>query len=154
MKKYAFIDRDGTLIYEPQDTYYVSPDKFRILPGVIEVLLKLSEADFKLVMVTNQDNLGSDKNPREAFNIVQYKLADILNQSGVTFDEILICPHGPEDDCACRKPKLGLVQHIKDLDKSLSIVIGDRQTDMEFARNLGIKGIKLEVNKGMKGIKL
>lgn len=150
-QKYAFVDRDGTLIFEPQDTFYVdSIDKLEISPGMIDSLLKLQTEGFKLIMVTNQDHLGTDKNPHHVFETVQDELTNRLESAGVIFDQILICPHGPDDNCTCRKPKIGLVEHLTDIDKQSSIMIGDRETDMQFARNLGIQGIKVKVNKGIK----
>jgi imidazoleglycerol-phosphate dehydratase/histidinol-phosphatase len=149
-QKYAFIDRDGTLLFEPQDTFYISMDKYKLLPGVADSLSGLSADGFKLVMVTNQDHLGTDKNPQDVFDAVQDKLVKRLKTEKVVFDQVLVCPHGPDDSCICRKPKTGLVDHIDDIDKTSSVVIGDRESDVGFAKNLGIKAIKLEVNQGIK----
>ncbi|HEX5797102.1 MAG TPA: histidinol-phosphatase [Candidatus Saccharimonadales bacterium] len=150
MSKYAFVDRDGTLIFEPQDTLYVdSVERLRIAPGMVKYLQKLNAEGYKLVMVTNQDHLGTSKNPHHVFNTVQSELTRRLENKGVFFDQILICPHGPDDGCACRKPKTGLVSHLKDITKTTSLMIGDRETDMQFAANLGIKGIKVETNQGI-----
>jgi imidazoleglycerol-phosphate dehydratase/histidinol-phosphatase len=155
MKKYAFIDRDGTLIYEPQDTFVVdSVDSLRILPGVFETLKYLQDQGYALVMVTNQDGLGTKSFPSRIFNAVQEALMSRLKKHEINFDEVLICPHWPDDNCSCRKPKTGLVDRLDDIDKASSVVIGDRQTDIEFAKNLAVKAIKVETNQGLGGIKL
>lgn len=153
--KYAFLDRDGTLIYEPQDTFEVkSVDQLEILDGVFETLRELIDRGYKLVMVTNQDGLGGDKYPLDEFKTVENEMLRRFREKGIEFDSILICPHFPEQNCECRKPKLGLVNNFSDIDLDSSIMIGDRDSDIEFADNLGIKSYKLDVNKGMKGIKL
>lgn len=153
--KYAFLDRDGTLIYEPQDTFEVkSVDQLEILDGVFEALRELINRGYKLVMVTNQDGLGSDKYPTSEFKTVENEMLRRFREKDIEFDSILICPHFPEQNCECRKPKLGLVNNFSDIDLDSSIMIGDRNSDIEFANNLGIKSYKLEVNKGMKGLEL
>lgn len=153
MKKYAFIDRDGTMIVEPQDTFQIdSLDRLEILPGVVECLQDLKEDGYALVMVSNQNGIGTPSFPQEDFDISQKAFEDALRAEGIEFDQVLVCPHFPEADCECRKPKLGLVKDFDDIDKENSIMIGDRDTDLEFADNLGIKGIKIELNKGMESV--
>lgn len=155
MSKYAFVDRDGTMIIEPQHTFQVdSLDSLEILPGVIEALKKLSKDGYKLIMVSNQNGIGSPSYPQEDFDIPQNAMMQIFYGEGIIFDQVLVCPHFPSENCDCCKPKLGMLEHIKDIDRATSIMIGDRATDMELARNLGIKGIKLELNKGMKDLKI
>lgn len=150
-KKYAFIDRDGTLIYEPQDTFYVdSVERLQVNPGMVEYLKKLQDEGFVLAMVTNQDYLGQASNPLDVFEEVQAELARRLSENGVEFEQVLVCPHGADEGCSCRKPKTGLADGLKDIDRANSLMIGDRETDMEFARNLGIKGVKLKVNQGIR----
>jgi imidazoleglycerol-phosphate dehydratase/histidinol-phosphatase len=95
-------------------------------------------------MVTNQDDLGSPTYPRERYEIVQNKLMKLLSGEGISFDKIFICPHGSEDNCACRKPKTGLVdEYIRanTVDLASSYILGDRETDVEFARNIGCKAV-------------
>ena len=155
MKKYAFVDRDGTMIFEPQDTFQIdSLEKLQILPGVIDSLKQLVDDGFALVMVSNQNGIGTPSFPQENFDIPQKAFEEILREEGIEFDRVLVCPHFPEVGCECRKPSLGLVKDMNDIDLENSIMIGDRDTDVEFARNLGIKGIKLELNKGMSGLML
>ena len=147
--KILFIDRDGTLIVEPPDTFQVDTlDQLQLLPIVIPSLLQLKNNGYRFVMVTNQDGLGTPANTSQNFEKVQEKMLHIFNSQGITFEEILICPHLPADNCACRKPKLGLVQKFlrdRTIDWQNSFVIGDRSTDVQFAENLGIKGWQLSL---------
>lgn len=155
MKKYAFVDRDGTIIFEPPDTFYVdSLDKLQILPGVIQTLQLLKKKGYSLVMVTNQDGLGSDYNPTDVFNRIQAALLGQLKKEGIEFERILVCPHYAEDNCQCRKPKTGLIKDITDIDKESSLMIGDREADVQFARNLHIKDYKLIPNRGMEDLEI
>jgi imidazoleglycerol-phosphate dehydratase / histidinol-phosphatase len=150
MRKIAFLDRDGTLIFEPQDTFQVdSVDQLQILPGVIENLQLLLQNDYQLVMVTNQDGLGTKSNPYENFYAVQNKLLEILERKGISFFRIFICPHFPKDNCACRKPKLGMVEKFlaeEPINRDDSIMVGDRETDRQFAQNIGIRCLKMDTN--------
>lgn len=146
MKPILFIDRDGTLIHEPADFQIDSLEKFKLLPDVIPSLLKLSQAGFRLVMITNQDGLGTASNPQDKFDMIQTLLLGILNSQNIHFDDILICPHFPKDNCACRKPKTQLVHSYlasNDMDRLRSYVIGDRKTDVELADNMGLKSFLL-----------
>ncbi|MCB0278549.1 MAG: bifunctional histidinol-phosphatase/imidazoleglycerol-phosphate dehydratase, partial [Calditrichaeota bacterium] len=93
-----FLDRDGTLIREPEDYQVDSLEKLEILPGLISSLLKLNSR-FRFVMITNQDGLGTDSFPLPDFEIVQEKLLRLLANEAIYFDAILVCPHGPEDHC-------------------------------------------------------
>lgn len=145
-RKYLFIDRDGTLIEEPADEQVDSLAKVRWMPDVFASLQKLAAAGYRLVMVTNQDGLGTTSFPREQFEPPQRFVLDTLASQGIVFDEVFICPHKPADACQCRKPNAG---HIGDflqrvaVDLAASAVIGDRQTDLEFARNLGVRGLRV-----------
>jgi imidazoleglycerol-phosphate dehydratase / histidinol-phosphatase len=145
-QKILFIDRDGTLIIEPEDEQIDSLAKFSLLPGVINALQKLTANGFRLVMISNQDGLGTSSFPTKDFEPYQNLLISICQSQGIKFDDILICPHFAIDNCDCRKPKLGLtlpyLQQQK-IDTKNSYVIGDRDSDIQLAKNLGIKGIKI-----------
>lgn len=146
MKKYLFIDRDGTLVYEPEDFQVDALDKVKFLPHVIPALLRLQEAGYSLVMVSNQDGLGTESFPLETFTPAHELILNTLESQGISFEQVLICPHKPEDNCDCRKPKLGLVQaYLNDnsWDRANSYFIGDRPTDLAMAEAMGIKGLKV-----------
>ncbi len=155
MTKILFIDRDGTLIKEPEEFQIDSLEKFELLPNVISSLISLSNAGFKFVMVTNQDALGTEKNPQDKFDLIQRLLLNILNSQGIYFDEILICPHTTEDNCLCRKPKTQMLKKYlssNDMDRANSYVIGDRITDVQLGENMGIKSFLISGNMGWKQI--
>ena len=139
-----FIDRDGTLVEEPEDYQVDKLDKIQLLPDVIPALIRLVKAGYHLVMVSNQDGLGTDTFPQEDFERCQAHIVSLFASQGIPFDEILICPHRDEDGCACRKPRTGLLTRYlaeTDINIARSAVIGDRETDMQLAENLGVRGI-------------
>jgi imidazoleglycerol-phosphate dehydratase/histidinol-phosphatase len=139
-----FVDRDGTLIEEPPDNQVDSLTKVRFMPGVFASLTQLSRLGFRLVMVTNQDGLGSMRFPLAAFEETQQFILEAFSSQGIRFDAVFVCPHSPADGCRCRKPKTGLVEEYvreRHVDLSQSAVIGDRDTDMELASNLGVRGL-------------
>ena len=147
-KRLLFIDRDGTLIEEPADEQIDSFEKLKFVKGVFRNLAFIREKlDFKFVMVSNQDGLGTDAFPEDTFWPVQNFILQTLEGEGITFDEILIDPHFPEDNAPTRKPNTGLVEkYIQDTehyDIENSYVIGDRETDRTFARNIGCKSLVL-----------
>lgn len=146
MKKVVFFDRDGTLIVEPPDEQIDTLEKLELIPGIIEGLRLLLDRGFELVMVSNQDALGTARYPLESFEGPHNKLLGILKGEGISFAQIFVCPHTPADNCTCRKPKTGLVdQYVKssNLDLRRSFVVGDRETDVQFGLNLGCKTVRL-----------
>ncbi len=151
--KIAFLDRDGVLIYEPQDTFRVDSIRFlKILPGVVDGLKRFIDDGYELVMVSNQDGIGKNGFSKKGFWEAQNLLMKLLKERGIKFFKVFICPHVLEDKCSCRKPKIGLIKEffkkgkpVFDLQKSF--MIGDRQTDIEFAKNLGIRGFLKTMNR-------
>lgn len=144
-KKVLFVDRDGTLIVEPQDTYQVdSLELLEFLPGVFRNLWSVRRiCNYELVMVSNQDGLGTPAYPKEAFDLVQKKLIRAFANEGILFDDIHIDPSLPSDNSPNRKPGTGMLTKYfsSNYDLAGSYVIGDRLTDLELARNLGSRGI-------------
>jgi imidazoleglycerol-phosphate dehydratase/histidinol-phosphatase len=141
-----FIDRDGTLVEEPPDEQVDTLEKIRFLPGVFAALNELKRRGYRFVMVTNQDGLGTPSLPQADFQKPQEFILEAFRSQGIEFERIFVCPHFKADDCACRKPKTGLVESfLKDggVDLSSSAVIGDRDTDLQFATNLGIRGLRV-----------
>lgn len=146
MKKRAlFLDRDGTLIVEPESDLQVdSLEKLEFIPGVFRNLHRIRQlTPFELIMVSNQDGMGTDTYPEEEFRIPQEKMLTAFRNEGIIFDAIHIDPSMPEDNSPNRKPRTGMLARYMegsyDLDRSF--VIGDRITDIELAKNLGAKGI-------------
>ena len=148
--KIAFLDRDGVLIYEPQDTKQIdSLEKLEILPNVIAGLKILLSSGYKLVIVSNQDGLGTKSFPTRDFEVVQNKLLEILQEQGISFYKIFICPHFEKDKCNCRKPKTGLLEKFlkeENIGIEKSFVVGDRKSDEELAKNIGVRFYQCEVN--------
>ena len=145
--KIAFLDRDGTLIEEPPDFQVDSLAKLRLAQGVVPALRRLQDAGFELVMVSNQDGLGSDSFPQEAFDKPHEFLLRLLASQGIGFAEVFVCPHRAGDGCECRKPMTGLVNAFmreRPVDRAASVMIGDRETDLEFAGNLGVRGFRVD----------
>jgi imidazoleglycerol-phosphate dehydratase / histidinol-phosphatase len=145
-QRVLFIDRDGTIIVEPADKQIDSLQKLRLVPDVISALQRLRDSGYTFVMVSNQDGLGTASFPEPTFREPHEFLRELLASQGITFAAEFICPHTPADGCHCRKPKTGLLDdylRANPIDKQRSFVIGDRETDLELARNLGIRGIRV-----------
>ena len=153
MKKVLFIDRDGTLALEPKDYQLDALNKLEFFPGVFQYLGRIAkEMDYELVMVTNQDGLGTGSFPEETFWPTHDFMLTSLKNEGIVFDGIYIDKSMPEDNAPTRKPKTGMLTaylNNAEYDLANSFVIGDRTSDMELAQNLGAKGILLQYDTRM-----
>ncbi|MCR9173232.1 MAG: bifunctional histidinol-phosphatase/imidazoleglycerol-phosphate dehydratase HisB [bacterium] len=150
MKKVLFIDRDGTLVIEPPVDYQLdSLEKLEFYPGVFQWLARIvQELDYEIVMVSNQDGLGTESFPEDTFWPAQNKIIQAFENEGIKFSEILIDKSFPEDNAPTRKPRTGLLNAYiyGNYDLANSFVIGDRETDIELAENLGAQGIFIGEN--------
>ena len=153
MKKVLFIDRDGTLVIEPPIDFQLdSLEKLEFYPKAFQYLGKIAnELDFELVMVTNQDGLGTDSFPEHTFWPTQNFILRAFENEGVLFDEICVDRSFPEDNAPTRKPRTGMLTKYIDnpaYDLANSFVLGDRLTDVELAKNLGAKAIFMNTSEG------
>ncbi len=153
MKKVLFIDRDGTIVLEPEDFQLDHVDKLEFYPNCFQYLARIAnELDYELVMVTNQDGLGTDSFPEDTFWPVQNFIIKAFENEGVIFSEICVDRSFPEENAETRKPRTGLLtRYIESGDYNLenSFVIGDRLTDIELAKNLGAKGIFIKTHEDL-----
>jgi imidazoleglycerol-phosphate dehydratase/histidinol-phosphatase len=141
-----FVDRDGTLIEEPEDHQVDAFAKLRFVEGVVPALLRLRDAGYEFVMVTNQDGLGTAAFPRADFDGPHELMLQVFASQGIVFREVLIDSSLPSENATTRKPGIGLALHyLKDrgIDWTRSAMVGDRETDNAFARNLGIRAFQL-----------
>ncbi|HEY0458935.1 MAG TPA: bifunctional histidinol-phosphatase/imidazoleglycerol-phosphate dehydratase HisB [Pyrinomonadaceae bacterium] len=144
MKKVLFIDRDGTLVFEPEDFQLDAFEKLNFLPGVFTYLGKIArELDYELVMVTNQDGLGTGAFPEDTFFAVQNFILQTLQSEGIVFSEICIDRSFANENKRTRKPETGMLTKYLtgEYDLRSSFVIGDRETDVKLAKNLGAKAV-------------
>ena len=145
-RKLLFVDRDGYLIEEPADEQVDCFEKFALLPGVIAALQRCVAAGYELVMVSNQDGLGTDCFPEADFAGPQRLLLQVLESQGIRFREILIDRSFPADGADTRKPGTGMVRHYLADDgwsRAASAMVGDRDTDLQFAANMGVRGLRV-----------
>ena len=143
-RKVLFIDRDGTLIHEPEDFQVDAIEKVRLVDDVIPSLLEIRKHGYRFVMITNQDGLGTSSFPQADFDAPHALTMSLFESQGIRFDEVFICPHLPDEQCECRKPRTGLLTKFlaaNSIDLSASAVIGDRETDMQLAERIGVEGI-------------
>ena len=145
-RRILFVDRDGCLIEEPADQQIDSYAKLALLPGVIAALQRFVAAGYELVMVTNQDGLGTDSFPEEDFSGPHALLLGILASQGIRFREVLIDRSFPHEGLDTRKPGTGMLRHYLADDswsRAASAMVGDRETDLQFAANLGVRGCRV-----------
>ena len=137
-QRYVLLDRDGTINIERH--YLSDPDHFELLPGVVEGLRQIQSAGLGLIVVSNQSGLGRGYLTRERLEAIHQKMKDLLRNEGIVLSGIYICPHLPEERCACRKPEIGLGRRAaaeRGFDLRQAFVIGDKETDIAFGRRLG-----------------
>jgi imidazoleglycerol-phosphate dehydratase / histidinol-phosphatase len=153
MKKVLFIDRDGTIVLEPENYQLDALEKVEFYPKAFQYLAKIaSELDYELAMVTNQDGLGTASFPEDTFWPTQNFILKAFENEGVLFDEIFIDRSFPEDNAPTRKPRTGMLTKYlnnPEYDLENSFVLGDRLTDVELAKNLGAKAIFINDNDGI-----
>jgi imidazoleglycerol-phosphate dehydratase/histidinol-phosphatase len=146
-QRIVFVDRDGTIIEEPADFQIDSYEKIRFVEGVIPAMLKLRDAGWQFVLVTNQDGLGTDSFPRETFTGPHALMVQLLESQGIRFREEVIDESFEHENKPTRKPGLGLLMHYvrdRSIDLANCAVVGDRDTDLQLAANLGCRGFKLK----------
>lgn len=153
MKKVLFIDRDGTIVLEPENYQLDALEKVEFYPKAFQYLAKIAnELDYELAMVTNQDGLGTDSFPEDTFWPTQNFILKAFENEGVLFDEIFVDRSFPEDNAPTRKPRTGMLTKYlnnSEYDLANSFVLGDRLTDVELAKNLGAKAIFINDNDGI-----
>jgi len=146
MTPVLFVDRDGTLIEEPADFQIDAYEKLRFVRDVIPAMLKLRDAGYQFVIVSNQDGLGSEGYPQASFDGPNDLMLQIFASQGITFRDVLIDGTWPQDNAPTRKPGIGLMlPYLQDrsIDWSRSAMVGDRLTDIQFAENMKIRGFQL-----------
>lgn len=147
MDKICFVDRDGTLLVEPAETHQINGlEQMDYIPGVISSLKRLVENGWKVVMVTNQDRLGTPANPRDNYDAINAKLFQVLASEGVTFSEVFEDDSPADNPGPARKPATGMVDaylRTNQIDFDKSFMVGDRETDIQFAENIGVRGFLL-----------
>jgi len=141
MNKIIFLDRDGTINKDDGFTHKIGDAE--LIPNTIKGLQSLQAQGFKLIIVTNQSGIGRGFYTEEQMHEFNNHLLNELKQENINIEDVLFCPHAPQDNCDCRKPKTKLIEpyFTADLDKNNSYVIGDRSSDIELANNAGIKSV-------------
>jgi D-glycero-D-manno-heptose 1,7-bisphosphate phosphatase len=137
-RRFVVLDRDGTIIGEQE--YLSEPEQVALIPGVAAALRELRQMGYGLVVITNQSGIGRGFFDQAQLQRVHQRLEELLQAEGIYLDGLYVCPHTPEDDCACRKPKLGLLQKAAEdlgFDMANSIVIGDKASDIEMGSMAG-----------------
>ena len=142
--KWVILDRDGTLCKKLH--YLTSAEQIEILPGVVEGLHKLTENNFRFIIITNQSPVGRNLITLDQLNKINNHLVEIFNNQGIKIEKVYSCPHTPEDNCFCRKPNIDLIlkaQFEFDLNKSSTALIGDSDSDIQAGKNWGCRTIRL-----------
>ncbi len=147
--RYILLDRDGTIIF---DKHYLSdPDGVELLPGAAEGLQRMVELGFKIGVLTNQSGVGRGYYSHDSVHACNKRMAELLKPYGVEIEGVYYCPHAPEDECDCRKPKAGLMEQAIEahgFDPSEAFMIGDKEADMGVGQNTGATTILVRTGKG------
>jgi D-glycero-D-manno-heptose 1,7-bisphosphate phosphatase len=141
------LDRDGTIVIDRG--YLADPEGLEFMPGAAEGLRWLWERGYQLVVITNQSGVGRGLFTNDCVEAMNARLLTMVERAGARLSKIYVCPHAPEDHCACRKPNLALMEQASrelDFDPHCSVVVGDKESDIEFARRAGAKGILISSN--------
>jgi D-glycero-D-manno-heptose 1,7-bisphosphate phosphatase len=149
IKPYAFLDRDGTVIVEKN--YLADPDGVELLPGAAAGMRCLVELGYGLILVTNQAGVGRGYFGEEAVRAVNGRLVELLAAEGLVLDGIYYCPHHPDAGCECRKPKPGMIRQAQSefpVDMARSVMVGDKPSDIELGRAVGLRTILVETGYG------
>ena len=152
-RPYVLLDRDGTVNVERQ--YLCDPEQFELLPGSVEGMRKLRAHGIGLVIVSNQSGVGRGYITPDQLDAIHERLETLLGDANLAVDGIYSCPHVPEDGCACRKPETGLVLRASaelGFDPANSFVVGDRQSDIDLGRRLGVMALLVRTGYGMKSL--
>lgn len=137
-RRFVLLDRDGTIIVEKN--YLSNPDHVKLIPSALEALRKFKKLQLGLLIITNQSGVGRGYFSLRDLKLIHERMTDLLASEEIVLDGIYFCPHKPEDNCSCRKPKLGLVEEAAkkhSFDPKLSFVIGDKAIDIEMGKRLG-----------------
>jgi D-glycero-D-manno-heptose 1,7-bisphosphate phosphatase len=148
------LDRDG-VINEDSDDYIKSPDEWIAIPGSLEAIARLNQADIKVAVATNQSGVARNLYDINMLHDIHSKMNSSLNRVGGHIDKIFFCPHGPDDNCDCRKPKAGLMHQIEayfKCDLTGVSVIGDSLRDIQAAKTAGAEGVLVKTGKGLRTI--
>ena len=147
-----FLDRDGTLIEEPEDEVVDSIQKVLVLPNTIPALKLLVKNEFKLFIITNQIGISQGRLTIRQFHDINNHLFRQLEKEGIRIGKTFFCPHGPNDNCNCRKPKPGMLEEAKRMygfNLKEAWIIGDRQTDIQLGKTVGCKTILVQTGRGL-----
>lgn len=149
--KLVILDRDG-VINEDSDSYIKSPDEWIAIPGSLEAIARLNQAGVKVTVATNQSGIARKYYDINTLELIHKKMERSLNDVGGHIDKIFFCPHGPDDNCDCRKPKAGLMHQIANYfhcNLNAVYVIGDSLRDIQAAQAVGAQGILVKTGKGL-----
>ena len=149
MRPFVFLDRDGTLIVERE--YLSDPEGVELTPGAASALRRLHDANFGIAIVTNQSGLGRGYFSTSSLALIHERIETLLASGGASIDALYVCPHLPEDGCACRTPNVALIEQAireHDVDRRRSFLIGDKESDIRCGENAGLTTILVRTGYG------